>query len=157
MPNINIMTPEESARRSEEEMGNLVDLFTCKLDIGDEEAQVLIEEGFASLEEIAYVPLEEMLEIEAFNEESVEELRNRARNALLTDAIVREELAESAPDLVSIEGVDSELIAKLKENEISDRDGLAELAVDELVEMTGIEEQRARDVIMKARAHWFEE
>ncbi|MDX1669546.1 MAG: transcription termination factor NusA, partial [Limnobacter sp.] len=153
---INIMTPEESARRSEEEMGGLVSLFTEKLEVDEEVAQVLIEEGFTSLEEVAYVPLEEMLEIEAFDEETIEELRTRARNALLTDAIVREELAESAPDLVTLEGVDPELISKLKENQILDRDSLGELAVDELVEMTGIDEERARDVIMKARAHWFE-
>ena len=153
---INIMTPEESARRSEEEMGGLVSLFTEKLEVDEEVAQVLIEEGFTSLEEVAYVPLEEMLEIEAFDEETIEELRTRARNALLTDAIVREELAESAPDLVTLEGVDPQLISKLKENQILDRDSLGELAVDELVEMTGIDEERARDVIMKARAHWFE-
>lgn len=154
---INIMTPEESAKRSEEELGNLVSLFTDKLEVDEEVAQVLIEEGFTSLEEVAYVPLEEMLEIEAFDEETIDELRNRARNALLTDAIVREELAESAPDLVTLEGVDAELINKLKENDIVDRDGLGELAVDELVEMTGIDEERARDIIMKARAHWFDE
>lgn len=154
---INIMTPEESARRSEEELGNLVSLFTDKLEVDEDVAQVLIEEGFTSLEEVAYVPLEEMLGIEAFDNETIEELRNRARNALLTDAIVREELAESAPDLVNLDGLDADLINKLKENDIVDRDGLGELAVDELVEMTGIDEERARDVIMKARAHWFNE
>lgn len=153
---INIMTPEESAKRSEEEALGIVELFMTKLGVEQEVAEVLAEEGFTGLEEVAYVPLEEMLEIEAFDAETIEELRNRARNSLLTEAIVREELVERAPDLMALEGVDSELVQKLSENDIKNRDGLAELAVDELVEMTGIPEERARDVIMKARAHWFE-
>jgi len=153
---INIMTPEESAKRSEEEVGKLRTLFTEKLDIDGEVAEVLIAEGFTSLEEVAYVPLDEMLEIEAFDQDTIEELRTRARNALLTEAIAREEKVEGATDLLSIEGVDNALIGKLTDAGITDRDGLAELAVDELVEMSGISEERARDIIMKARAHWFE-
>ncbi|MDH4394829.1 MAG: transcription termination factor NusA [Limnobacter sp.] len=153
---INIMTPEESAKRSEEEVGKLRTLFTEKLDIDGEVAEVLISEGFTSLEEVAYVPLDEMLEIEAFDQDTIEELRTRARNALLTEAIAREEKVEGATDLLSIEGVDNALIAKLTDAGITDRDGLAELAVDELVEISGISEERARDIIMKARAHWFE-
>lgn len=153
---INIMTPEESAKRSEEEVGKLRTLFTEKLDIDAEVAEVLISEGFTSLEEVAYVPLDEMLEIEAFDQDTIEELRTRARNALLTEAIAREEKVEGATDLLSIEGVDNALIGKLTDAGITDRDGLAELAVDELVEISGISEERARDIIMKARAHWFE-
>lgn len=153
---INIMTPEESAKRSEEEVGKLRTLFTEKLDIDGEVAEVLISEGFTSLEEVAYVPLDEMLEIEAFDQDTIEELRTRARNALLTEAIAREEKVEGATDLLSIEGVDNALIGKLTDAGITDRDGLAELAVDELVEISGISEERARDIIMKARAHWFE-
>jgi len=153
---INIMTPEESEKRSEEEVGKLRELFTSKLDVDEEVANILIEEGFTGLEEVAYVPLAEMQEIDAFDEETVELLRTRARNALLTEAIAREEIVEGAGDLMSIEGVDAELVGKLAAGEISDREALAELAVDELVEMTGIEEDRARDIIMKARAHWFE-
>lgn len=153
---INIMTPEESAKRSEEEVGKLRTLFTEKLDIDGEVAEVLISEGFTSLEEVAYVPLDEMLEIEAFDQDTIEELRTRARNALLTEAIAREEKVEGATDLLSIEGVDNALIAKLTDAGITERDGLAELAVDELVEISGISEERARDIIMKARAHWFE-
>lgn len=152
---INIMTPEESAKRSEEEIGKLRELFTSKLDVDEEVANILIEEGFTGLEEVAYVPLAEMLDIEAFDEETVEELRTRARNALLTEAIAREEMVEGAADLASLEGMDAELIAKLAEHSISDRDSLAELAVDELMEMTGVSDERARDLIMKARAHWF--
>ncbi|HEX4918379.1 MAG TPA: transcription termination factor NusA [Limnobacter sp.] len=153
---INIMTPEESAKRSEEEVGKLRELFTSKLDVDEEVANILIEEGFTGLEEVAYVPLAEMLEIEAFDEGTVEELRTRARNALLTEAIAREERVEGATDLLSLEGMDTDLVAKLTEAQITDRDGLAELAVDELVEITGVDEERARDLIMKARAHWFE-
>jgi transcription termination/antitermination protein NusA len=153
---INIMTPEESAKRSEEEIGKLRELFTSKLDVDEEVANILIEEGFTGLEEVAYVPIAEMQEIEAFDADTVEELRTRARNALLTEAIAREEMVEGAGDLMSIEGVDADLVGKLAAAEISDREGLAELAVDELVEIAGIEEDRARDIIMKARAHWFE-
>lgn len=153
---INIMTPEESEKRSEEEIGKLRELFTSKLDVDEEVANILIEEGFSGLEEVAYVPLAEMQEIEAFDEETVELLRTRARNALLTEAIAREEIVEGAGDLMAIEGVDADLVAKLAAGDIADREALAELAVDELVEITGIEEDRARDIIMKARAHWFE-
>ncbi|MCR2745996.1 transcription termination factor NusA [Limnobacter parvus] len=153
---INIMTPEESEKRSEEEVGKLRELFTTKLDVDEEVANILIEEGFTGLEEVAYVPIAEMQEIDAFDDETVELLRTRARNALLTEAIAREEIVEGAGDLMSLEGVDADLVGKLAAGGISDREALAELAVDELVEMTGIEEDRARDVIMKARAHWFE-
>jgi len=102
---INIMTPEESAKRSEEEIGKLRELFTSKLDVDEEVANILIEEGFTGLEEVAYVPIAEMQEIEAFDADTVEELRTRARNALLTEAIAREEMVEGAGDLMSIEGV----------------------------------------------------
>ncbi|MFN7504054.1 MAG: helix-hairpin-helix domain-containing protein, partial [Limnobacter sp.] len=125
-------------------------------DVDEEVANILIEEGFTGLEEVAYVPIAEMQEIEAFDADTVEELRTRARNALLTEAIAREEMVEGAGDLMSIEGVDANLVGKLAAAEISDREALAELAVDELVEIAGIEEDRARDIIMKARAHWFE-
>ncbi|MBU0782641.1 MAG: transcription termination factor NusA [Gammaproteobacteria bacterium] len=153
---INIMTPEESEKRSEEEVAKLRALFTSKLDVDEDVANILIEEGFSGLEEVAYVPLAEMQEIEAFDNETVELLRTRARNALLTEAIAHEEMVEGAGDLMSIEGVDADLVAKLAAADISEREGLAELAVDELVEIAGIEEDRARDIIMKARAHWFE-
>ena len=153
---INIMTPEESEKRSGEEISKLRALFTSKLDVDEEVANVLIEEGFSGLEEVAYVPLAEMQEIEAFDDETVELLRTRARNALLTEAIAHEEMVEGAGELMSIEGVDADLVSKLAAADISEREGLAELAVDELVEIAGIQEDRARDIIMKARAHWFE-
>ncbi|WP_353192043.1 transcription termination factor NusA [Pandoraea pnomenusa] len=154
---INIMTPDESAEKQNEERGTLRTLFMQRLDVDEEVADILIEEGFSSLEEIAYVPLNEMLEIEAFDEDTVHELRNRARDALLTQAIATEEKVEGvALDLKSLDGMTPELLAKLAEHEIQTRDDLAELAVDELTEMTGVDEEAAKALIMKAREHWFQ-
>ncbi|CAH2803452.1 MAG: Transcription termination protein NusA [uncultured Caballeronia sp.] len=154
---INIMTPDESALKQNEERGTLRSLFMARLDVDEEVADILIDEGFTSLEEIAYVPLNEMLEIEAFDEDTVYELRNRSRDALLTLAIANEEKVEGvALDLKSLEGMTDELYAKLEEHQIRTRDDLAELAVDELVEMTSIEEDAAKALIMKAREHWFQ-
>ncbi len=154
---INIMTPDESAEKQNEERGTLRTLFMQRLDVDEEMADILVEEGFSSLEEIAYVPLNEMLEIEAFDEDTVHELRNRARDALLTQAIATEERVEGvALDLKSLEGMTPELLAQLAEHEIQTRDDLAELAVDELTEMTGVDEEAAKVLIMKAREHWFQ-
>jgi len=154
---INIMTPEESQSRQEAERQTLRAMFMDKLDVDEEVADILIDEGFAGLEEIAYVPMQELLEIEAFDEETITELRNRARNALLTDAIVQEERVEDAQDLLQLEGLTPELVARLAEGGINDRDALAELASDELSELTGIDEAQAGELIMRARAHWFDE
>ena len=154
---INIMTAEESAGKQEAERKALRDMFMAKLDVDEEVADILIDEGFSSLDEVAYVPINEMLEIEAFDEDTVNELRNRARNVLLTEAIATEEKIENtAEDLLALEGMDRDLAARLADNGIRTRDELAELAVDELIEATGIDEERARDLILKARAHWFE-
>src|SRR3954464_2290302 len=154
---IKIMTPDESAQKQNQERGVLRDLFMARLDVDEEVADILIDEGFTSLEEIAYVPLNEMLEIEAFDEDTVHELRNRSRDALLTMAIANEEKVENvALDLKSLDGMDADLLAKLAEHQIQTRDELAELAVDELVEMTGMEEDAAKALIMKAREHWFQ-
>ena len=128
----------------------------AKLDVDEEVADILIEEGFSSLEEVAYVPLQEMLEIEAFDEDTVNELRNRARDVLLTMELAKEERVEKvSQDLRDLEGLTPELIGKLAEGNIQTRDDLAELAVDELVEMTGVDEEQAKALIMKAREHWF--
>ena len=154
---INLMTVEESQKKSEEEHGSIRKLFMEKLDVDEEVADILIEEGFSTIEEIAYVPLNEMLEIEAFDEDTVSELRNRARNVLLTEAIVDEEQIENvADDLLNLEGMDKPLAAKLARGNIRTRDDLADLAVDELVEISGIDDERARNLITTARAHWFE-
>jgi N utilization substance protein A len=154
---INLMTQDESAKKSDAEHTITRQVFIEKLDIDEELADLLIEEGFSTLEEVAYVPLAEMLEIEGLDEETVNELRNRARNVLLTEAIVTEEQLENvADDLISLEGMSKELAAKLAGNGVKTREDLAELAVDELTEMTGIDDERAKELILKARAHWFE-
>jgi len=153
---INLMTEEESQKKNEAEVAATRLLFMEKLDVDEEVANILIEEGFTSLEEIAYVPLAEMLEIESFDEAIVQELRERARNILLTEAIATEEQLENvADDLLSLEGMDKGLAAKLSANNVKTRDDLADLAVDELAEMTGIDEERAKQLIMTARSHWF--
>ena len=153
---INIMTPEESAQKTEEESEKIRAVFMDKLDVDQEVADILIEEGFNSLEEVAYVPLSEMLQIDAFDEDTVNELRTRARDSLLTMELAKEELVEEvSQDLRSLDGMTTSLVAKLAEGNVHTRDDLAELAVDELVEMTGINEEDAKALIMKARAHWF--
>jgi len=153
---INIMTREESQRKSEQERTGIRALFMERLDVDQEVADILIEEGFNTLEEIAYVPINEMLEISAFDEDTVNELRDRARNVLLTEAIVTEEkIGSASQDLLSLEGMDRDLAARLADAGIHTRDELAELAVDELTEASGIDEARARELIVAARAHWF--
>jgi len=153
---INLMGVEESQQKQQAESEKIRALFMDRLDVDQEVADILIQEGFSTLEEIAYVPLNEMLEIEAFDEETVNELRSRARNALLTEAIVREEGVENvSEDLLSLDGMDSETAGLLAEKGITNRDALADLAVDELTELTGMTGERAQDLIMKARAHWF--
>jgi N utilization substance protein A len=144
-------------RKSEAEVAATRVVFMEKLDIDEDVANVLIEEGFSSLEEIAYVPLAEMLEIEGFDEATVHELRERARNSLLTEAIATEEQLEGVEDaMLNLEGMDKSLAAQLAAKGIKTRDDLAELAVDELVEITEMNEDRAKDLILKARSHWFE-
>ncbi len=155
---INLMTEEESVKKQEEETGRLRQLFMERLDVDEEVANILIQEGFSTLEEVAYVPIQEMMEIEAFDEGTVNELRSRARNALLVQAIASEEKVEGVgQDLLALEGMDNALAAKLAENGVRTRDELADLAVDELSEMTGIDAERAKTLIMAARAHWFAE
>jgi N utilization substance protein A len=153
---INIMTPEESAQKTEEESVKIRAVFMDKLDVDQEVADILIEEGFNSLEEVAYVPLSEMLQIDAFDEDTVNELRTRARDSLLTMELAKEELVEGvSQDLLSLDGMTATLVTKLAEGNVHTRDDLAELAVDELVEMTGVNEEDAKAFIMAARAHWF--
>ncbi len=154
--NINIMTVEEAEKKSEAEAATIRSLFMQALDVDADVADVLIEEGFSTLEEIAYVPLNEMLEIEAFDEDTVNELRSRARNALLTAAIVKEEKIENmAEDLASVEGMDADTARVLASHGVVTQEDLAELAVDDLVEMTSMDAERAKQLIMTARAPWF--
>jgi N utilization substance protein A len=155
---LNIMTTDEASSKKEEESSKVRAMFMEKLDVDQEVADILIEEGFSSLEEVAYVPLNEMLEIDAFDEDTVNELRARARNALLTEAIANEEHVEKdLEDLMNLEGMDEETARLLVSKDVSTREQLADLAVDELTEMTGIEDERARQLIMAARAPLFAE
>ncbi len=154
--NLNIMTVEEAEQKSEEEYNSTRQVFMQKLDVDEEVADILIQEGFSTLEEVAYVPLAEMLEIEAFDESTVNELRSRARNALLTDAIVSEEKLENAAEsLLKMEGMDNETAGVLASQGVVTLEDLADLAVDDLVEMTGMDDERAKQLIMIARAPWF--
>jgi N utilization substance protein A len=153
---INIMTAEESAQKQAVESDSIRKLFVDKLDVDEEVADILIAEGFTSLEEVAYVPLQEVLEIEAFDEDTVNELRTRAKDALLTMEIAKEEEVEAlSENLKDLEGLTPELISKLAEGGIHTRDDLADLAVDELVDLVGIADDQAKALILKAREHWF--
>ena len=153
---INIMTADESAVKQATETDSSRKLFMAKLDVDEEIADILIAEGFTSLEEVAYVPIQEMLEIESFDEDTVNELRTRAKDALLTMEIAKEEDAEGvSQNLRDVEGITPELIAKLNAAGIATRDDLADLATDELTDITGQSSDEATALIMTARAHWF--
>ena len=155
---LNIMTEEESQKKSEEEFSGIRAMFMEKLDVDEELADVLVQEGFTTLEEVAYIPVNEMLEIEAFDEETVEELRSRARNSLLVQEIASEERVENVDsDLLNLEGMDSETAGKLAAHGITTQEDLADLAADDLVEMIEMDVERAKDLIMAARAPWFAE
>jgi N utilization substance protein A len=153
---INLMTVEQSSEKNEQEYAKIRDLFVAKLDVDEEVAEILVQEGFNTLEEVAYVPLDEMLAIESFDEATVNELRSRARNALLTAAIVNEEQVEhSIEDLLKVDGIDEETARVLASKGVATQDQLADLDGDELVEMTGMDMDRANQLIMTARAPWF--
>ena len=153
---LNIMTVEESQKKSNEETSSVKKIFMELLDVDEEVADILVQEGFSTLEEVAYVPLNEMLEIDALDEETVNELRSRARNALLNEAIASEEKVEhSAADLLSLEGMDSQTALMLAAKGVTTVEGLADLAVDDLLEITGMDAERAKKLIMTARAPWF--
>ncbi len=156
---LNVMTSAEADSRNQAEAGRVKQAFVDQLGVDEEVAAVLVQEGFTTIEEVAYVPESEMLAIEGFDEEIVHELKNRARDALLTKAIATAEHAEDtrpAEDLLTLTGMDTTLAAKLAAGGVRTRDALAELATDELVELVGLEEARASELIMAARAHWFE-
>jgi N utilization substance protein A len=155
---LNIMTVEESQKKTEEETGRIRAVFMEKLDVDQEVADILVQEGFSTLEEVAYVPLNEMLEIEAFDEATVNELRSRARNSLLTQAIATEEKMEhEIEDLMKVEGMDKDTARLLASKGVSTQEELADLGADDLVEITGLETERAKELIMAARAPWFAE
>ena len=154
---INILTADESEKKTALEREDVLKLFMEKLDVDEEVASVLVDEGFTSMDEIAYIPVSEMLAIEAFDEDTVNELRTRARNFLLTQALVAEEKLQSTDtDLFEVTGMSNELAAKLVDCKILTRDDLAELSVDELVELIEIDRDEGSNLIMEARAHWFD-
>ena len=156
---LNVMSEQAATEKSEAEQNELRDLFMKQLDVDEDVATILVQEGFSTIEEIAYVPTTELLGIEEFDEEIVEELRNRARDVLLTMAIASEEKidqAEPAQDLLDLDGMDTELAFELGARGIRTRDDLAEQAVDDLEDVPGLDPERAGKLIMAARAHWFE-
>jgi N utilization substance protein A len=155
---LNIMTEQAANEKRESEDGSAKHLFMEKLDVDEEVAQILIDEGFSNLEEVAYVPLAEMLEIEAFDEDTVNELRRRARDAIVTEEIKSEESIEAAAeDLAHMDGMDADTAHVLASKGIRTMDNLADLDIEELTEMTGMDADRAKQLIMTARAPWFAE
>ncbi|MDH3437059.1 MAG: transcription termination factor NusA [Betaproteobacteria bacterium] len=155
---LNLMTLDESEKKGEEEAVRVRSLFMEKLDVDEEVADILVGEGFNTLEEVAYVPMPEMLEIESFDEATVNELRSRARNALLTQAIVSEEQVEhDIEDLLKVEGMDNDTARMLAAKGVGTQEALADFATDDLIELTALDAERAKELIMAARAPWFAE
>jgi N utilization substance protein A len=155
---LNIMTEEESEKKHEEEYSKVSQLFIEKLDVDEEVADILVKEGFNSLEEIAYVPTEELNQMDIFDEDTIEELRSRAKAAILTAAIANEEkVPEAQEDLLTMEGMDQNTASLLASKGIVSMEDLAELAVDELLDIIKIDEEKAKELIMTARAPWFTE
>lgn len=153
---LNIMTVAQSDEKHNQEFSKVLSLFVEKLDVDEEVAGILVNEGFNTLEEVAYVPIEEMLEIDGLDEGMVEELRSRARNVLLTAAIASEEQVEHGiEDLLKLDGMDDETARALANKGITTQEQLADLAEDELVELSGMDGNRANSLIMAARAPWF--
>ena len=139
-------------------MRTLIELFSKQLDVDEEVALILVQEGFSTIEEVGYVATSELIEIEEFDEDIVNELRNRARDFLLTQAIVHEEkIDETEPteDLLTLEGMDKNLAFKLASEGVVTRENLADLATDDLLEINEMDQEEAAALIMKARAHWF--
>ncbi len=157
---LNVMTETDADEKSEQEARELLTKFMTELDVDEIVSSILVQEGFSSLEEVAYVPANELIAIEEFDEEIVTELRARARDVLITQAIVTEEVldqSEPAEDLLSLDGMDRELAFLLASRGIVTREDLAEQAVDDLEDIEILEPERAATLIMAARAHWFEE
>lgn len=156
---LNVMTADQVQAKSEAEQVAARELFQDKLEVDEEIAGILVAEGFTTVEEIAYVPVGELLAVEGFDEDIVEELRARARDSLLNEALAAEEqLDEHQPgeDLLTLEGMDDELAYQLAARGVVSRDDLADLATDELTDIEGVDEARAAALIMEARKHWFE-
>ncbi len=157
---LNVLTVEDADKKGEEEAGKVLRNFMERLDVDEGVANILVQEGFSNIEEVAYVPDSELLEIEEFDEEMVTELRRRARDALLTQLIAKEEALDDnspAEDLLSLEGMTERLAYRLAEKGTRTQEDLAELSVDELLEVDDMSEEEAAALIMAARAPWFAE
>ena len=157
---INVLSIEEWEAKQQQEAGSSIEMFMKALDVDEDVAGVLIEEGFSTLDQVAYVPLEEFLAVEGFDEDIVNELRSRARDALLTQALAKQDdPAQQAPaeDLLSMEGMDEVLAHQLSARGVITMEDLAEQSIDELMEIDGMDEERAGALIMKAREPWFAE
>ncbi|HHI92190.1 MAG TPA: transcription termination/antitermination protein NusA [Gammaproteobacteria bacterium] len=157
---INVMSDEQLSEKGEQEGKVALQLFMAQLDVDEDFANILVQEGFTSIEEIAYVPLEEMLAIEEFDEDTVNELRNRSKDVLLTKALVQEEVLDEkqpAEDLLAMEGMDQHLAYVLASRNVITMEDLAEQSVDELMDIEDMDEERAGKLIMTARAPWFAE
>ncbi|MEJ2385428.1 MAG: transcription termination/antitermination protein NusA [Xanthomonadales bacterium] len=157
---LNVLTIEQAEQKSEEETRAILERFMKRLDVGEDVASILVHEGFSNIEEVAYVPESELLEVEEFDEEIVTEIRRRARDALLTQLIAREEvLDQNAPeaDLLALEGMTERLAFRLAEKGVRAQEDLAELSVDELQEIDEMSDEDAAALIMAARAPWFAE
>jgi N utilization substance protein A len=155
---LNVMTVEQAQAKTEEENAGVRQMFMEQLEVDEEVAEILVQEGFTTLDEVAYVPAQELLEVEEFDEAIVEELRARARDALLTRAIASAEHVDGPEkDLFDVEGMTDELAQQLAAKKIRTRDDLADLGADELAELIGVDEAAAGELIMAARAHWFAE
>ena len=153
---LNILTEEESDQKNKEEYTSVSQLFIEKLDVDEDVADILVQEGFSSIEEVAYVPIEEMAQIEVFDEDTVKELRSRASAAILTAAIAKEEtVVDPADDLKDMDGMDIDMAKLMASKGIVTMEDLAELSVDELLELIKIDEEKAKTLIMTARAPWF--
>jgi N utilization substance protein A len=154
------MDETAAEEKSEEESKVTVQLFVDQLDVDEEVALILVQEGFTTVEEVAYVPREELLAIDEFEEEIVDELRSRAQDALLTKAIATEEkLGGKTPsdELIAMEGMSEELALEMAAHEILTVDDLADQSVDDLMVVQGMDEELAATLIMKARESWFAE
>ena len=157
---INVMTEQQADEKNEMEAGKFLSLFRDQLDVDEEVALILLQEGFTSIEEVAYVPESEMLAIDEFDEEICRELQSRARDVLLIREIASEEGVSSgapAEDLLLLDGMDTELAYGLAAKGVTTREELAELSVDDFTEILEIDPERAGKLIMTARAIWFEQ
>ncbi|MEO8316168.1 MAG: transcription termination/antitermination protein NusA, partial [Pseudomonadota bacterium] len=156
---LNVMTESDADAKSESEASRLVQMFMKSLDVDETVASILAQEGFSTIEELAYVPVSELASIDAFDEDLVKELRNRARDVLLTQAIASEESMEStmpADDLLALSGMNPDLALALSSRGVRTREQLAEQSVDDLADIDGLDEAGAGALIMKAREHWFQ-